>query len=228
MRNRTKAAFALPARPITIVVADDHPIIRSGVRAIVSMDPRCEVVGEAADGAEALEMTRRFEPDVLVLDLAMPKLPGLEVLKALTERIDRTKVIILTASIATPELLGALQLGARAVVAKQAVASELLLAISAVVNGNHWLYGGVVPNIVEMITSLLDQVAKQSPLGLTPRELEIVGLVAQGATNQQIADAFNVTAETVKQHLKNIFRKTGVASRVELAMFAVKNAIAVP
>jgi DNA-binding NarL/FixJ family response regulator len=200
-----------------------------GVRSILASETSFKLVGEASDGKRAVDLTLQLQPDILLLDLAMPGLAGLEALRSVTSKCVKTKTIILTGSIETQQLLEALQLGARAVVLKSAVARELTACIRAVVGGQYWLNGKTVSNLVEVVSDLIGKKDEPPPkrFGLTPRELSVINLIVQGCTNHEIGDKCGISVETVKRHMKNIFGKTGVSSRLELAMFAVnKNLIA--
>lgn len=214
---------------ITVVVADDHPVVRIGVRNILQAQPDFEVVGEASDGQEALELIRQYAPSILLLDLAMPNLPGLETLRELTRQSARIKTVLLTGHIERKDLVEAMQLGARAVVLKETVASDLVACLHAVANGRFWLDGKPVVNLLKVLDDLIaaDSPVPRKTFGLTPRELEIVALIVQGGTNKDIATDCRITDETVKRHLKNIFDKAGVSSRLELAMFAVNHQLVV-
>lgn len=208
---------------VRIVVADDHPVVLLGVRAILASAPEMAVVGEATDGDEAVRLTRELEPDVLLLDLAMPKLPGLESLRELTTASSPVKTMLLTGNIERRQILEALQLGARGVVLKHAAGDELIRGIKAVMGGQYWLGGGPVTNLVTVLNELRAEtpVEPRTTFGLTPRELEVVKLVVSGGTNKDIASALGISEETVKRHLTHTFDKTGVSTRLELALFAM-------
>jgi two-component system, NarL family, nitrate/nitrite response regulator NarL len=214
---------------ITVVVADDHPVVRIGVRNILQSQPDFEVVGEASDGQEALNMIQQHAPNILLLDLAMPNLPGIETLRELTRQSARTKTVLLTGHIERKDLVEALQLGARAVVLKETVASELVACLQAVANGRYWLEGKPVLNLAKVLDDLIaaDRPQPKKTFGLTPREFQIVALIVQGCTNKDVATECHITDETVKRHLKNIFDKAGVSSRLELAMFAINHELLV-
>ena len=209
----------------TIVVADDHPIVRAGVRNMLLSQPGFAVVGEAADGRQALDEIQKHKPDILLLDLNMPNLPGLETLRELTVQASATKTIVLTATIEKRQVLEALQLGARGILLKSAVAGDLLECIRTVSAGQFWMQGKPVINIVQVLKDLMDEMAQppKKTFGLTARELQVVGLIAQGCTNKDISSECGISEETVKRHLKNIFDKVGVSSRLELALFALNH-----
>ena len=209
-----------------IVVADDHPVVRFGVKNMLMSEPGFEVVGEANDGDEAITMTLEVEPDILLLDLAMPKLPGLEAMRAIMSRSPRVKIILLTSLISTQQIIEALQIGARGIVLKDSVASDLGESLRAVLSGDYWIGGKRVVNLLSALHDLMQQAAavpEKKTYGLTPRELEVVTCIVEGCSNKDIAKQFTISEETVKRHLSNIFDKTGVSTRLELALFAISH-----
>ena len=213
-------------RPIRIVVADDHPVVRSGVKGMLMNDPDFEVVGEAEDGDHAVTETLELEPDILLLDLAMPKLPGLEAMRAIMSRSPRVKILLLTSTISTQQIIEALQIGARGIVLKDSVASDLGDSLRAVLNGDYWIGGKRVVNLLTALHDLMQKAAavpERKTYGLTPRELEVVSCIVEGCSNKDIAKQFAISEETVKRHLSNIFDKTGVSTRLELALFAISH-----
>lgn len=213
-------------KTIRILLADDHPVVRLGVRNLLNGD-QFTVVGEADDGQRAVELTRQLRPDILLLDLAMPRLPGLEVLRELARAQHAIHVIVLTAQIEKPQLLEALQLGARGILLKDSAPNELVRAIHAVAAGQYWMGQSAVANLVEVINLLNEQEAPnhRKTFGLTPRELQIVAAVVEGRTNKDIAAKFSISEDTVKRHLTNIFDKLGTSNRLELALFAINHGL---
>lgn len=212
--------------PIRIVIADDHPIFRDGLRKLLEEEPGLEVVGEAADGAEAVALARQLEPDVLLLDLAMPRHPGLEALRDLKEGPAGLRTIVLTASIEKPQIIEALQLGACGVVLKESATQLLLKSIRAVVGGEMWIGRGSVQDLVQYLRAAEGAPPREAPargFGLTPRELDIVETIVAGYSNREIARHLSISEDTVKNHLSNVFDKLGVSSRLELALFAVNH-----
>ncbi len=203
--------------PIRILIADDHAIFRDGLKRLLTTDKRFSVVGEAADGKDAVRLTRELKPDILLLDLAMPRVPGMEVLRELAPEQSSVRVILLTAAIQPFEVTGAMQLGARGVVLKSSPPELLLKCIHAVAEGKHWVEG-------EALTDWAHIARKPTGMvGLTPREVEIISAIQSGNSNREIAARLSISEETVKRHLSNIFAKLGVSSRLELALLATKH-----
>jgi two-component system, NarL family, nitrate/nitrite response regulator NarL len=216
---------------IRIVVADDHPVVRFGVKNMLMHDTGFDVVGEAEDGDDAITQTLELEPDILLLDLQMPRLPGLEAMRAIMGRSPRVKIILLTSTVSTQQIIEALQIGARGIVLKDAVAGDLSTAIRAVSTGDYWIGGQRVVNLVKALHDLMQQAAEtpeRKTYGLTPRELEVVGCIVEGCSNKDVARQFTISEETVKRHLSNIFDKTGVSTRLELALFAISHKLVAP
>jgi len=210
--------------PIRIVIADDHAIFRHGLRRLLDAEPAFQVVGEADDGDKAVELARSLKPDVLLLDLAMPRMHGIEALRELASAPSPVRTILLTAQIETPQIVEALQLGARGVVLKHAASELLMRSIHTVFEGQYWVGRDTVSNLIELLRGYS---ARQQPprktFNLTPRELEIVGAIVEGYTNKDMAGKFNVSEQTIKHHLTNIFDKLGVSNRLELALFAINH-----
>jgi DNA-binding NarL/FixJ family response regulator len=205
---------------IGILIADDHSIFRDGLRRLLEAEPGFCVVGEATNGEETLELTRDLEPDVLLLDVSMPRLSGLEVLRRLPKE-SSTRALLLTAHIEKPEVVEALILGAQGVVPKQSASEMLFKSIRAIINGEFWISRDMVSELVGTLRGPLGNGPKS--LGLTRRELEVIEAVVGGRVNKDIAQTFNISEYTVKHHLTRIFDKLGVTNRVELAMFAVNH-----
>jgi two-component system nitrate/nitrite response regulator NarL len=215
-----------PARA-RIVVADDHPIFREGLIKLLQARPDLEIVGTANDGDEVVPLVKAVAPDVLLLDLAMPRMSGLLALREVKGLGTAVRVVLLTAAIERPDIVTALQLGAQAVVLKESASDVLYKCIQAVMNGQYWLGRKPVPTLVAALrtvsTTYPAPAAKH--FGLTPRERAIIGVVLDGCSNADIAARFSISEKTVKHHLTNIFDKVGVSNRLELALFALHHKI---
>ena len=213
-------------KPIRIVIADDHPVVRIGVRNMLSEKDGFDVVGDANDGDEAITQTLELEPDIL----QMPRLPGLEAMRAIMNGTPTVKILLLTSTITTQQIIEALHIGARGIVLKDALASHLQTAIRTVFSGDYWIGGKRVINLVSALHDLMLQavVPQRKTYGLTPRELDVVGCIVEGCSNRDIAKQFTLSEETVKRHLSNIFDKTGVSTRLELALFAIAHHLVEP
>ena len=210
---------------ISILIADDHPMFRDGLRKLLEAEPGFEVVGEASDGEEAIRVARQLKPDVVLLDLAMRRYTGQEALKGLAA-LPSVHTIVLTAAIEKEQLVDALQLGARGVVLKESATRVLLKSIRNVMDGQYWVGRDSVGSVVQALKDLLPPSsgdAKGKYFGLTSRELEIVEAVVTGCTNKDIAEKFGLSEQTVKHHLTSIFDKLGVSSRLEVALFATSH-----
>jgi DNA-binding NarL/FixJ family response regulator len=209
---------------IKVVIADDHTIFRDGLRRLLEMEPELQVAGEAANGEEAVSLVNQLRPEILLLDLAMPKLPGLEALRELEQLHASTKTIVLTASIERRQIVEALQCGARGIVTKDCATGSLLKAIAAVMQGLYWVGEQAVANPY----AYLEQPSAAKPrsrsdFGLTRRESEILVAIVAGLNNRDIAARFSLSEDTVKHHLTSIFDKVGVSNRLELALFAINH-----
>ncbi len=211
---------------IRILIADDHAIFRDGLRKLLEAEPGFHVVGEAADGGEALRLAGQLKPDILLLDLAMPRVPGLLALRDMAKAAPYTRTIVLAAVVEPRQTLEALQLGARGVILKESATGLLLKSIRAVRAGQFWVGNAAVSDLVMTLRDLKsvpDDESQKKRFGLTPRELEVVSAIVAGYTNKDISEKFHISEQTVKHHLTNIFDKLGVSNRLELALFAVNH-----
>jgi two-component system nitrate/nitrite response regulator NarL len=213
-------------RSIRILIVDDHPIFRDGLRRLLEAEPDLKVVGEAVNAEEAVRLTRTLTPDLVLLDVAMPKVSGLEALVSLTESPKPPVVMLLTAGIDKAEIVKALQLGARGVVLKQSATSLLFKAIRIVMDGGYWVGRDSVSDLLLALRTVggpQERVENLPAFQLTQRELQVIGLVVAAAGNKKIAETLAISEKTVKHHLTNIFEKLNVTSRLELALFAAHN-----
>ena len=211
-----------------ILIADDHPIFRDGLRRLLESEREFKVIGEACDGVEAVNMVRQLKPEILLLDLAMPRRPGLEALREMSTESSSVRVILLTAAAEKDQIVEALQLGARGVVLKDSATQILLKSIRAVMNGEYWVGRESVSNLMQYLRTMVEASSnepRKKNYGLTPRELEVISAVVAGYANKEIAQHFKISEDTVKHHLSNIFDKVGVSTRLELALFAVNQSL---
>jgi DNA-binding NarL/FixJ family response regulator len=211
------------SNPIRILVADDHPVVRDGLVAILSTQPDFEVVGEAGNGAEAVERATMLRPDVMLLDLEMPELDGVEVLRRLAQSNPEVRVIVFTAFDTDERILGAVQAGAQGYLLKGAPRKELFEAVRVVHAG-----GSLLQPVVA--SKLLRQVSHQSQViptvdALTPREVEVLRLLAQGLQNKEIAAQLVISERTVKFHVSSIMSKLGAGNRTEAVTLAAQQGL---
>ncbi|MGE0594024.1 MAG: response regulator [Vicinamibacterales bacterium] len=210
---------------VRIVIADDHAIFRDGLRRLLESEPDFEVAAEAVDGIQAADLTREQRPDVLLLDVAMPRVGGVEALSQMP--LGEVRVILLTAFIEPSDLLRAMHLGVRGVVLKESATRTLIDAIRRVMDGRYVIGAGVADVLAEAVGQVGGQPAARR-YGLTSRELAVVAAVASGESNREIADRLQISLQTVKHHLTSIFDKTGVSTRLELGLLAVRQGLAPP
>jgi len=213
--------------PIRILIADDHPLFRDGLRRLLESEPGFEVVAEASDGDELLALTRKFKPDILLLDLSMPRRDGMAVLRELAAARIPVRTLLLTASIDQAQIVQALRLGAYGVILKESTTQRLFDSIRCVMAGQYWVGRESVSDLVKALRSAGGSSngggMRARDFGLTPREMQIVTLVVAGYSNPDIAQRCSISEQTVKHHVSNIFDKLGVSNRLELALFAVNH-----
>ena len=215
-----------PARRVRIVLADDHQMFRDALRKLLDAESDLVVVGEASDGEEAVALTLQHEPDILLLDVAMPNGNGMEVLQQIAAASKSTRIIMVTGAVEESELRQALRLGARGFVLKESGAMQLLESIRVVQGGEYFVGRECMADLVSAVRSrgvVIDGKIPRhkSDFGLTARERQIVSAVVNAYQNKEIAEKFAISEKTVKHHLTNIFNKVGVSNRLELALFAV-------
>jgi DNA-binding NarL/FixJ family response regulator len=225
--QETPSAAAMEPRPtgsekIRIAIADDHTIFRDGLRRLLTLEQDFEIVAEAQDGTEVMDILRDKEPDILLLDLKMPGLDGLSLLQRIQTQKIKTKIIVLTASDDESEYVQAMRYGTSGIVLKQTATELLLKSIRKVYEGEIWLDSKTTAAVMRQFASPSDPGPRERDKPrLSNREREIVALVAQGFKNKEIAERMFISEQTVKNHLHNIFDKLGVSDRLELALYAI-------
>lgn len=208
---------------IKVLLVDDHAIIRDGIRALISLHDDIEIAGEASEGNEAIEKTRELAPDVIVMDLAMPGMDGLEATRRITKQNPKAKVLVLTQHDNKEYILSAIKAGSAGYVSKRALGSELVSAIRAVYHGESFLYPSAA-------TALVEDYRQQAQGGdaydeLTPREREILKLIADGHTSRDIANMLFISLKTVMGHRTRIMGKLGLHNHTELIRYAMRKGI---
>jgi DNA-binding NarL/FixJ family response regulator len=211
---------------IRVLLADDQRVVREGLGTLLGLLDGIELVGTAADGEEAVALAAQFDPDVVLMDLRMPRVDGIEAIRRLAERGDRPRVIALTTYADDASVLGALRAGARGYLTKDAGAEQIRAAVEAVARGEAALDPAVQHHVIAALTGPGEPAAPDLPDGLTPREAEVLALIAEGLTNAEIADRLVVSAATVKTHVNHIFAKTGARDRAAAVVYAYGHGLA--
>jgi DNA-binding NarL/FixJ family response regulator len=208
---------------IKILIADDHPVVREGLFAMLSREVDFEVVGEAKDGAEAVNKTKELSPDIVLMDLRMPDMDGVEAMRQIKSAMPDVKFIILTTYSDDEYIFSGIEAGARAYLLKDAPREDLFKAIRAVYRGESLIQPVVASKLLDRFSEL----SRRTPSGegLSERELEILQLMAKGAANKEISAQLSIAQSTVKTHIANIFQKLGVNDRTEAVTQALKKGI---
>jgi DNA-binding NarL/FixJ family response regulator len=218
---------------IRVLLADDQRVVREGLGTLLGLLDGIELVGTAADGEEAVALSARHDPDVVLMDLRMPRVDGIEAIRRLAERGERPRTIALTTYADDASVLGALRAGARGYLTKDAGAEEIRAAVEAVARGEAALDPAVQHHVVAALSAPGAEPSGDGapcglPDGLTPREAEVLALIAGGLTNTEIADRLVVSAATVKSHVNHIFAKAGVRDRARAVVYAYEHGLAEP
>jgi len=208
---------------IKILIADDHPVVREGLNAMLSRETDFKVVGEAKDGADAVNKVAELKPDVVLMDLRMPEMDGVEAMRRIREADPQVKFIILTTYSDDDYIFSGIEAGARAYLLKDAPRDELFKAIRSVHRGESLIQ----PVVASKLLDRFSQLSRRAPSGeeLSERELEVLCLMAKGAANKEISAELNIAQSTVKTHITNIFQKLGVNDRTEAVTQAIKRGI---
>jgi len=216
------------ASRIKVALVDDHTLFREGIKKILSLEPDIEIVGEAIDGDEVVLLLNHCRPDVLLLDIKMEKINGLQVLPQIVGQYPQLRVIVLTAQINQAESVKAIKDGARGIILKHAASEFLIKGIRKVLEGELWADTSTMTRVVESLSQKYrgERDSEKDRKELSPREKEVVSLVASGSRNKEIANKLFISEQTVKTHLSNIFQKLELNDRLELALYAMRNGLA--
>jgi NarL family two-component system response regulator LiaR len=206
------------ADPIRVIIADDHPVVRNGLRGFLETHADIEVVGEAENGVQAVQLVREHVPDVILMDLLMPEMDGVEAIDEIVGLSPATRIIVLTSYTEDEFLLPAMQAGALGYLLKDVEPEELVSAIRAAVRGHATLHPAVAARLVRGV----DQAGDDPLADLTEREVEVLRLIARGLSNREIADELTIAEGTVKSHVSNILSKLHLAHRTQAALYALK------
>ena len=209
---------------IRILIADDHAIVREGLMALIATEPDLELVGEATDGIQAVSKAQALRPDVILLDLMMPRMDGVEAINEIKKSWQDARIIVLTSFSDDEKVFSAIRSGALGYLLKDSSPSDLLQAISTVANGEGFLSPAIASKVMREINQPPKLPPTQDPL--TEREVEILQLVAQGLTNDGIAEKLVVSERTVRTHVSNILAKLQLANRTQAALYALKEGLA--
>ncbi len=208
---------------IKVLLADDHVIVREGTKEMVERQPDMKVVAEASDGVEAVELARIYRPDVIVMDIAMPNMNGIEATKQIKKFLPTTAVLILTAYDSDQYIMALLEAGAAGYLLKNVRGNQLIDAIRAVFSGESILQPSTTRRVIDHLKTKAVKLEEESPVNtLTEREMEVLKLAAKGVSNRDIAEQLFVSNRTVQTHLSNIFKKLAVASRTEAILYGLK------
>jgi two-component system, NarL family, response regulator LiaR len=210
---------------IRVLIADDHAVVRQGLRTFLELQEDIEVVGEAADGAAAVEAAVQLAPDVVLMDLVMPKLDGVAAIERLRERVPAARVLVLTSFLDDDKMLPAVRAGAAGYLLKDVAPADLIHAIRTVDGGESQLHPTVAARVLRELSDGGRDDAGDRAAQLTAREREVLALIAQGRANKAIAFELGVAEKTVKTHVGNILGKLGLSDRTQAALYAVREGL---
>ena len=209
---------------IRILIVDDHAVVREGLRALIEVNPEMELAGEAADGVEAVQKARSLQPDVILLDLVMPRKGGIEAISEIKEENPNARILVLTSFAEDDKVFPAIKAGALGYLLKDSSARELLQAIRDVYRGEPTMHPTIARKLMRELQRPPELPPTEEPL--TVREVEILRLVAQGLSNQEIADVLVISERTVRTHVTNILTKLHLANRTQAALYALREKLA--
>jgi NarL family two-component system response regulator LiaR len=209
---------------IRVLIADDHAVVREGLRGLITSEPGMEIVGEAADGAEAVEKARSLQPDVILLDLVMPRMSGLAAIITIKKENPKARILVLTSFVEDSKVFPAIKSGALGYLLKDSLPDELLRAIRQVYRGESSLH----PTVARKLIRELNQPSELPPSegSLTAREVEVLKLVAQGLPNREIAEKLSIAGRTVRNHVSSILDKLHLANRTQATLYALREGLA--
>jgi NarL family two-component system response regulator LiaR len=210
--------------PIRVLVADDHAIVRKGIQALLATEAGIEVVGEAEDGRGAVAEVERLQPDVILMDLVMPEMDGIEAIRQITADLPEARILVLTSYAADAKVFPAIKAGALGYLLKDSGPEELVQAIRQVYRGESWLHPTIARKLLQELSRPSGRPPTPDPL--TEREVEVLGLVAKGRSNREISSLLMISEATVRTHVSNILSKLHLASRTQAALYALRKGLA--
>jgi NarL family two-component system response regulator LiaR len=217
--------MVLPESEIKVLIVDDHQVVRQGLRTFLELQPDIVVLGEAGDGQQAVEMAQALQPDVVLMDLVMPRLDGIDATRQIKAQGGTVQVIALTSFTEDEKVFPAIQAGASSYLLKDVSPEDLVEAIRAAHRGEARLHPDITRMLMEQVTQQSVPASQTLPEALTARELEVVRLVAQGRSNHEIAQALVISEKTVKTHISNVLGKLQLGDRTQLAIYAIKHGL---
>ena len=212
-------------KPLRLLLVDDHPIVRTGLRMLFQSEPDMQVVGEAGGGGEAIVAVQKLHPDVVIMDVAMPGMTGIEATRQIKANSPETAVLALTMHEDEQYFFAMLNAGASGYIPKRAAPDDLVAAIRVVAEGNVFLYSSLARFLMKDIVEQKLAPAAEGGDGLTTREIEVLTLIAEGRTSREIAEELVISVKTVERHRENIMNKLDIHSRVELVKYAIKRGL---
>jgi two-component system response regulator NreC len=213
---------------IRLLLVDDHAVVRTGLRMLLESQPNLKIIGEAATGEQAIHMTGQLQPDIVIMDITLPDISGIEATRRLKQRLPQTAIIALTIHEDEQYFFEMLQAGASAYVPKRAAPEDLIAAIESVHRGEVYIYPSLAKLLVSDFLSRATDVPPAQMDGLTAREQEVLAVLAEGKSNEEIAEMLSISKHTVARHRENLMRKLGLHSRGELVKYAIRKGLISP